>query len=217
MKMMTKILAWFRMIFPGLVFGVARTQKSNKMESSDAEYVEPKRTTEKTMSDVIGKGEDAQFALMAEVEAMFDMTVVQRSKVEYQSMIATSPGEEDWTYQKFYDEVLSDLVISGQPLESEHYLDADENPDGGFTEGTGLSIRWQRGALDFDGDGVPWNGCFLVTLLEAATEQLEFYQSTKFKGTDNAEAMAKVQEVIDILNRRQVSRFTRGVRGKHEE
>ena len=169
------------------------------------------------MGDVIGKGDDAHLGLIAEVEAMFNMTVLQRSKVEYQAMIATSPGEPDWDYQKFYDAALRDLEITGQPLESEHYLDSDENPDGGYIEGTGLAIRWQRGALDFDGDGVPWNGCFLVTLLEAAKEQLKFYQSTKFKSDDNAEAMAKVQEAIDILNRRQVARFTRGVRGKHEK
>lgn len=165
----------------------------------------------------IGKGEQAAENLMSEVEALFDMTTDQRESVMKRIEQITSEDTHDWTYEEFYDAAgLAKCRIAGQPLQAEHHADEDGNPDGGHIEGPGLSIRWQRGPLD-PSDDEPWNGCFMVSVLEAARMRLEYYQETKFKCDDNEEALESIEKAIRILNRRQVERFCRGVRGKHEE
>lgn len=166
---------------------------------------------------MIEKGSDAADALMMEVEALFDMDLVQRDCIEQAIVAVTKPETKPYSYEQFYDmAALSKCRIAGQPIESTNFTDGEGNPDGGHTEAAGLSIRWQRGTLDTD-DEVPWNGCFLVTLLESARLRLEYYQDTKFKCADNEEALYHIEESIKILNRRQVQRFCKGVRGSHEE
>jgi hypothetical protein len=166
---------------------------------------------------IIGKGEDVAEALMMEVEALFRMDVVQRDCIQKAIGIVTDSENKDYSYEDFYNMAgLDEYEISGQPIEATNFTDGEENPDGGHTEGCGLSIRWQRGALDFD-DDVPWNGCFMVTLLESAQRRLEYYQETKFKCDDNEEALGHIKSAIKVLNRRQVERFCRGVRGGHKK
>lgn len=168
------------------------------------------------MSDVIGKGPEAAEALMLEVEAMFDMTVLDREYVDAAVSVVTRDDEPDWTYGRFYEEVLKGRCrISGQPLESEDDTDGDGCPDGGWVEGCGIQIRWQRGTLDRDAEGAPWNGAFPVTVLEAVQRRLRYYQSGKFACADNDDAIACIQAAIDALNKRQLERFTRGVRDSH--
>lgn len=169
-------------------------------------------------SNAIGKGPEAAERLMEEVEAMFDMTVEQRAHVERCIQLATSSNKPEVTYFDFYRGAsLDQLRISGQPIEAENYTDGDGCPDGGWVEGCGLSIRWQRGTLDKGAEGNPWNGVFPVTVLEAVLLRIGYYQSGKFECADNEEARHYIQRAIDALNRRQVERFTRGVRDTHEE
>jgi hypothetical protein len=165
---------------------------------------------------LIGKGEEAFNGVMEEIEAMFEMDVVQRDCVEQAVFKMTEPDTREYTYQELYDTALSDLRIFGQPMTLVDYTDGEGNPEGGWMEACGLQIRWQRGALDFE-DDVPWNGLFLVTLLEAAQRRLEYYQSTKFECEDNAEALQHITDAINVLNSRQIRRFCEGSRGKHEE
>ena len=166
----------------------------------------------------IGKGERARELLMQEVEALFVLTPEQRDRVEYISIEATSDKTDAWTYLRFYDECLVDAEVSGQPLSANNYLDQNGNPDGGHIDGPGLQIRWQRGPVETDPESgeVMGNGCFLVTLLNAAKYQLEFYQGTKFACPANQRALEHVETAMDILNQRQVDRFVRGARGKHK-
>lgn len=168
------------------------------------------------MSDIIGKGPDWEESLMFEVESLFEMDSIAREKVENAIAECCDPDLPSKTYADLY--VMAGLEmcrVSGQPVESENYTDEDGNPDGGWVDAPGLQIRWQRGPVDFD-DATPWNGCFLVTVLEAARRQLEFYQGGKFKCHDNEEALLHVESAIRTLNRRQVDRFKNGIRGKHK-
>lgn len=176
------------------------------------------KTIEEYDMKIIGKGDEVADILMSEVEALFEMNKEQRDCIELAIERATDIEEPDWTYETLYEvAAMMKFKIAGQPIESENYTDEDGNPDGGFVEGPGLQIRWQRGPLEADAEGMPWNGCFLVTALEAAKRQLEYYQGTKFKCGDNEEALLHVENAIRVLNRRQVNRFCRGVRGGHEE
>lgn len=168
------------------------------------------------MKKMIGKGETAFEDVMYEIESLFQMDITQRDNVEKAVAIMTNPETQEFTYKELYEKALSDLQIFGQPITLSDYTDNEGNPDGGWTEAPGLHLRWQRGALDMD-ETIPWNGCFLVTLLQAASLRLEYYQGTKFECEDNAKALAHVEDAINILNDRQLRRFCEGVRGTHEE
>lgn len=168
---------------------------------------------------VIGKGKDAVDSLVLEVENLFDMTDKQREVVFRAIDLSTNPDEKDWTYETFY--IMAELQycqISGQPITSENSMDGEGNPDGGWIEAPGVQIRWQRGPIDPDDEnGEPWNGAFLVTVLECARRQLGYYQSGKYACDSNAKALRQLDDVIFTLNGRQLERFIRGVRGQHEE
>ena len=170
------------------------------------------------MDNMIGKGDEAAEALMLEVEGMFDMTVSQRQRVKELISLATRTDiDVNCSYASFCNSLKEvGCKVSGQPFEAQDYTDGDGNPDGGFIEGCGLSIRWQRGALDKD-ETPPWNGAFAVTVLEAVLHRLEYYQSGKFRCQDNQEAIVAIEEAIDVLNRRQIERFCRGVQGEHKK
>jgi len=165
----------------------------------------------------IPKGEEAAEALIAEVEALFELDVKQRALVLHMAGVTTDHDQPDRTYEDFFRACgLSSCRIQGQPLETHNEILPDGTPDGGWAEAPGLAIRWQKGALNFEEGEVSWNGCFLVTLLQVAEAQLEFYENSKYACNDNADALVKVREAMEILNRRQIRRFCCGVRGKHE-
>lgn len=169
------------------------------------------------MSKEIKKGIEEYIRLMREIESFFDMDCEEREKIE-KVVMGMTEDDRPYTYDQLCTRIgVDNLRISGQPIESESHTDENGNPDGGWTEAPGLQIRWQRGALDFESGGEPWNGCFLVTLLEAAKRQLEYYQGGKFKCEDNNNAMAFVELAIRVLNKRQLERFSKGIRGGHEE
>ena len=156
-------------------------------------------------------------AIMAEIDALFEMTEENYEHVQAAVQEAVD-SSTPVTYMELYQRAnLMSAKLFGQPFEASNFTDEDGNPDGGHVEGCGLSIRWQRGPIINQPGELPWNGCFLITVLQAAQCQLEFYQSTKFACDDNKEAMARIGEAIEVLERRQRNRFTRGVRGKHDE
>jgi len=170
------------------------------------------------MSRKIEKGPEAAERLMKEVEALFDMTVEQRECVRRAVDACTDPALPERTYQDLYDiGFMMNCKVSGQPIEAEHHTDGDGNPDGGWAEGCGFQVRWQRGTLDRDSEGHPWNGAFPVTVLEAVMQRLTYYQGGKFSCRENEEAVLHIGNAIAALNRRQVARFVRGVRDSHED
>lgn len=165
----------------------------------------------------VEKGIESANRLRLMTEALFDLDEEQREVMEIVLREVTSPEQRDFTYAEYAAMVgLRPEGTRSQPMESENWTDEHDNPDGGWIEAPGLSIRWQRGIPDVH-DDEPWNGCFLVTVLQAAKRQLEYYQSGKFKCEENKLALGKVNETISILNERQFDRFVGGVRGTHQE
>lgn len=118
-----------------------------------------------------------------------------------------------------------------QVFNSHQFTDADGNPAGGQTFGPGFSIAWQNGPLatgvdqveciieDPDHDGPcrrDPNGAFVETIIAAAKDRLEFYQSSKFACDTNAEAIAALDAALAALHRRTADREARNVEGTHQ-
>lgn len=103
------------------------------------------------------------------------------------------------------------------PFQSNHFTDADGNPAGGSTFGVGFAISWQNGPLGASAspDRLAPNGAFVETLIAAAKDRIDFYQSSKFNCADNAEAAAHLEAALVALQRRTASRTARGVEGTH--
>ena len=94
--------------------------------------------------------------------------------------------------------------------------DPDGNPTGGTFEGTGLSIEWQNGPLGRGEDRKEPNGAFVETVIYAAKQRIEFYQSSKFNCRENAIAITKLEEALMWLNKRTADREERQVEGEHK-
>ncbi len=102
-----------------------------------------------------------------------------------------------------------------QPIVSQHNLDANGKPAGGCTTGIGLQIQWQNGPLGRDGDRLAPNGAFVETVIAAALDRLEFYQSGEFRCRENALAITKLEEALHWCNHRTAERERRQVEGTH--
>ena len=89
--------------------------------------------------------------------------------------------------------------------------DEDGNPSGGHVSATGLEIDWQNGPLERSLDRAPANGVFVETVITAALQRLEYYQSTKFSCRENAIAIMKLEEALHWLESRTKNRETRQV------
>ncbi len=101
---------------------------------------------------------------------------------------------------------------------SENKVDENGNPSGGAVRGTGLSIDWQDGPLGRDAERVAPNGAFVETVIAAAKQRLEFYQSAaggKFQCDENALAIEKLCQALDLLDQRTQDREARQVEGTH--
>lgn len=103
-----------------------------------------------------------------------------------------------------------------QRINSSHYTDGNGNPDGGLTEATGLTIEWQQGPLGRGTDRKEPNGCFVETVIAAAVDRLEYYQSSRFACRENALAITKLQEALHWLGHRTAEREAREVEGTHQ-
>lgn len=91
--------------------------------------------------------------------------------------------------------------------------DQDGNPAGGVVTGVGLSIEWQNGPLGRGADRLAPNGAFVETVIAAALQRIEYYQSGKFKCRENALAITKLEEALHWLNARTNRRETQNVEG----
>lgn len=100
----------------------------------------------------------------------------------------------------------------------ENLLDPNGNPSGGYVEGCGLSIEWQNGPLGRGAERQEPNGAFVETVISAAKQRIEFYQTAnngKFACRENAIAITKLEEALLWLNKRTMDREARQVEGTH--
>jgi len=95
-------------------------------------------------------------------------------------------------------------------------LDEQGRPAGGYVRGTGMSIDWQNGPLGRGGERIPPNGAFVETVIAAALQRIEHYQSTQFKCRENALAITKLEEALHWLNSRTNRREVQNVEGTHQ-
>lgn len=97
-------------------------------------------------------------------------------------------------------------------------VDENGNPTGGDVTGVGLEILWQDGPLGRGADRQDPNGAFVETVIAAAKQRLEFYQTAsggRFACAENAIAIDYLREALVILNARTANREARQVEGTH--
>jgi hypothetical protein len=102
-----------------------------------------------------------------------------------------------------------------QVIAGDHFTDQAGNPAGGYSNGEGITIRWQVGPLGRGADRKPPNGAFVEGVIEAAADRLRWYQQTKFACQENALALAALESALDILDSRTRDREGRQVEGTH--
>ena len=121
-----------------------------------------------------------------------------------------------------------------QRITAKNYNDEDGNPAGGSVTGEGLWIKWQGGPLgrcaclgpheecaDGGMDSCPCvrdepTGAFVETVIEAAKQRIEYYQTTKFECQENANAINYLIWALRQLGIRTALREERGVEVTHE-
>jgi hypothetical protein len=96
-----------------------------------------------------------------------------------------------------------------------HKKDPEGNPAGGATRAEGLVIDWQDGPLKRGAERLEPNGAFVETVLQACLNRLEFFQASKFKCTENAEAIEFIKRALGSLDKRTKRREEQGVEGTH--
>jgi len=103
---------------------------------------------------------------------------------------------------------------------AENDVDDKGNPTGGIVRGVGMAIDWQNGPLGRGADRQEPNGAFVETVIAAAKQRIEFYQSPngvpgRFNCRENAMAITKLDEALMWLNKRTQDREARDVEGTH--
>ena len=101
---------------------------------------------------------------------------------------------------------------------AENDVDAMGMPAGGIVRGEGMAIDWQNGPLGRGEDRKAPNGAFVETVIAAAKQRIEYYQTTsdkKFACRENAMAITKLDEALMWLNKRTQDREARQVEGTH--
>ena len=73
---------------------------------------------------------------------------------------------------------------------SEHFITEDKRPVGGYADGIGFTISWQRGPMKLNEkkELLP-NGALAYDVVAAALDRLQFFQQTKYKSEDNKKAI----------------------------
>lgn len=102
-----------------------------------------------------------------------------------------------------------------QEVNGVHNSDEKGNPAGGFTEANGIAIRWQNGPLGRGEDRKAPNGAFVEGVIAAAVNRLEYYQASKFKCQENADAIAHLGLALERLESRTKLREKQQVEGTH--
>ncbi len=107
-----------------------------------------------------------------------------------------------------------------QEFEAHNYTDVEDMPAGGEVSGVGLSIVWQKGPLGEEGiDRLEPNGAFVETVIAAALQRIERYQTVsdgKFSCTENHFAIGFLKDALLKLEERTKDRQERGVEGTHQ-
>lgn len=103
------------------------------------------------------------------------------------------------------------------PIVSHQWSDANGNPAGGCTQGTGFTISWQNGPLGRGEDRQEPNGAFVETVIQAAVDRLEFYQKSKFASVFNEDALNHLYAALKRLKERTADREARDVEGTHRQ
>ena len=98
---------------------------------------------------------------------------------------------------------------------SSHYDDANGNPAGGRTNGTGLNIVWQNGPLGRGEKRIPPNGAFVETVIAAVMDRIEYYQRSRFACDENAKALKYLARALGQLQTRTQRREAYGIEGAH--
>lgn len=101
-----------------------------------------------------------------------------------------------------------------------NFEDANGNPAGGEVKGTGLNISWQNGPLGRDAERIEPNGAFVETVISAALQRIQWYQTAsggKFNCRENAIAITKLEEALLWLDKRTRDREARQVEGTHQK
>lgn len=107
--------------------------------------------------------------------------------------------------------------VKHQPLKSQHWHDAIGTPNGGFTEATGISIRWQAGPRGQGADEQEANGAEVEDVIRAAISRLEFYQRSRFACEENRLALEHLRYALTRLDQRTLDRQRRGVAGTNSK
>ena len=95
------------------------------------------------------------------------------------------------------------------------FVDDQGRPEGGTTQAPGLLIAWQRGPLKDSASGQenPRNGAFVMDVIAAAIQRIEFYQQSPFQCDENASALEYLYAANAALQRRIDRRTAEGVQG----
>ncbi len=102
-----------------------------------------------------------------------------------------------------------------QKFEAVNEVDQEGSPAGGHVTAAGLSITWQDGPLGRGEDRKAPNGAFVETVIAAALQRIEFYQASRFACVENATAIDKLKQALEVLDRRTKDREKRDVEGTH--
>ena len=108
--------------------------------------------------------------------------------------------------------------MAKQGFKQEHWLDIDDNPAGGVSDGTGFTVSWQNGPLGKpdESDRRQPNGAFVEDVIDAVIGRLQFYQDSQFECIENELAIKLLKSANDVLDSRTKRRVKAGVEGSHE-
>ena len=102
-----------------------------------------------------------------------------------------------------------------QEFKSDNFSE-NGKPTGGWVQGIGLEIYWQKGPLGRGEDRQEPNGCFVETVIAAAKQRIEYYEEAEFGCVENRMAIACLKSALKVLDERTKSREKHGVEGTHE-
>jgi hypothetical protein len=105
--------------------------------------------------------------------------------------------------------------MQNQAITCLNHTNESGRPAGGSVRGTGLSIDWQNGPLGRGEDRIEPNGAFVETVIAAAIQRIEYYQTLQFKCRENALAITKLEEALHWLKARTNRREAQGTEGTH--
>lgn len=100
-------------------------------------------------------------------------------------------------------------------IKSEHWNDANGNPEGGTTFGNGFAIGWQHGPLGRGAERREPNGAFVEDVIDACADRIRYYQAGRFASDYNAKALEHLEAALAALDQRTKDREARAVEGTH--